>query len=99
MAGIAGEATVGRTMIDIRLAREDPDAVKAALGRRGVDTADVDNLLDADARARHAVGRRDELRARVKELSRQVAEARRAGDDGLAGRLTEQSRAVSDEET
>jgi seryl-tRNA synthetase len=99
IAGIAGEATVGRTMIDIRLAREDPDAVKAALGRRGVDTADVDNLLDADARARHAVGRRDELRARVKELSRQVAEARRAGDDGLAGRLTEQSRAVSDEET
>ena len=37
MAAIAAKATVGPTMIDIRLAREDPDAVKAALGRRGVD--------------------------------------------------------------
>ena len=84
MAGIAAKATVGATMIDIRLAREDPDAVKAALGRRGVDPAEIDRLLDADGRARNAVGRRDELRARVKDLSRQVAEARRAGDDGLA---------------
>jgi len=86
-------------MIDIRLAREDPDAVKAALARRGVDPAEIDLLLDADARARNAVGRRDELRARVKDLSRQVAEARRTGDDGRAGRMADESRAVSDEGT
>jgi seryl-tRNA synthetase len=86
-------------MIDIRVAREDPDAVKAALGRRGVDSAEIDRLLEADARARHAVGRRDELRARVKDLSRQVAEARRGGDDGLAGRLTVESRQLGDEAT
>jgi seryl-tRNA synthetase len=86
-------------MIDIRVAREDPDAVKAALGRRGVDSAEIDRLLEADARARHAVGRRDELRARVKDLSRQVAEARRGGDDGLAGRLTAESRQLGDEAT
>jgi seryl-tRNA synthetase len=86
-------------MIDIRLAREDPGAVKAALARRGVDPAEVDLLVDADARARNAVGRRDELRARVKDLSRQVAEARRAGDDGLAQRLAAESRSISDEGT
>jgi seryl-tRNA synthetase len=86
-------------MIDIRLAREDPDAVKAALARRGVDPADIDLLVDADARARNAVGRRDELRARVKDLSRHVADARRAGDDGLAGRLAAESRSISDEGT
>ncbi|HUD17796.1 MAG TPA: serine--tRNA ligase [Acidimicrobiales bacterium] len=86
-------------MIDIRLARDDPDAVKAALGRRGVDAAEVDGLLDADGRARNAVGRRDKLRAQVKDLSRQVPEARRAGDDGLAGRLMAESRSVRDEET
>jgi len=86
-------------MIDIRLAREDPDAVKAALGRRGVDAAEIDGLLDADARSRNTVGRRDELRARVKDLSRQVAEARRAGDDGLAGRLADESRELGDEVT
>jgi seryl-tRNA synthetase len=86
-------------MIDIRLARDDPEAVKAALGRRGVDPAEIDGLLDADARARNAVGRRDELRAHVKDLSRQVAEARRAGDDGLAGRLMTESRQLGDEAT
>jgi seryl-tRNA synthetase len=86
-------------VIDIRRAREDPDAVKAALGRRGVDPAEIDLLLDADGRARNAVGRRDELRARVKDLSRQVAEARRAGDDGLALRLSEESRSINDEGT
>jgi seryl-tRNA synthetase len=86
-------------MIDIRLAREDPTAVKAALARRAVDPAELDSLLDADARARNAVGRRDELRARVKDLSRQVAEARRAGDDGLVVRLSDESRQLGAEVT
>src|ERR1700691_5133389 len=99
MAGIAAKATVVLTMIDIRLAREDPDAVKAALARRGVDPGEIDSLLEADGRARNAVGRRDERRAKVKDLSRQVAEARRAGGDCLAGRLTAESRALGDEAT
>ena len=78
-------------MIDIRLARDAPDVVKAALARRGIDSGEVDRLLDADRRARRAVGRRDELRARVKDLSRQVGEARRAGDAAHADTLTAQS--------
>jgi seryl-tRNA synthetase len=86
-------------MIDIRLAREDPGAVATALGRRGVDAAEVDQLVEADTRARTAVGRRDELRARVKELSRQVGEARRLGDDARAAELAEESRQVGEEET
>ena len=35
-------------MIDIRALREDPDAVKAALARRGVEAAEVDAVLKAD---------------------------------------------------
>jgi seryl-tRNA synthetase len=85
-------------MIDIRLARENPDAVKAALARRGVDGAEVERLLDADRRARHAVGERDELRGKVKDLSRQVGEARRTGHAALATAAAEQSRAVGEEE-
>ncbi|MHB8593392.1 MAG: serine--tRNA ligase [Acidimicrobiales bacterium] len=85
-------------MIDIRLVRDDPTAVAAALGRRGVEASEVDRLLQADGRARAAVGRRDEVRAKVKDLSRQVGEARRAGDDGRAVSLAEQSRALGDEE-
>ncbi|MGA2521923.1 MAG: serine--tRNA ligase [Acidimicrobiales bacterium] len=85
-------------MIDIRLAREDPDGVTAALARRGVDPADVGRLVDADSRARAAVGRRDALRARVKELSRQVGEARRGGEDTRAADLAEESRLLGEEE-
>ena len=93
-----GEATVERTMIDIRQLREDPEGVKAALARRGVSPDDLDRLLKVDAVAREAVGRRDDLRAAVKELSRQVGEARRGRDDAVAAKLTEQSKAVGVEE-
>ncbi len=44
------------------------------------------------------MGRRDELRARVKELSRQVAEARRGGDEARGSPAAEESRAVGEEE-
>jgi len=79
-------------MIDIRLVRDDPQAVRDGLGRRGVDPAEIDRLLDADRRARDAVGRRDQWRAEVKDLSRHVGEARRQGDTARAETLAEQSR-------
>ena len=85
-------------MIDIRLVREDSAAVKAALGRRGVDPAEIDRLVALDAGARSAVGRRDELRAEVKALSRQVGEARRSGDTALSDELAARSRTVGEEE-
>jgi seryl-tRNA synthetase len=85
-------------MIDIRLVREDSAAVKAALGRRGVDPAEIDRLVELDAAARSAIGRRDELRAEVKSLSKQVGEARRSGDTAVAEELAARSRAVGEEE-
>ena len=83
MASVTGgHATVVPIMIDIRLVREDPDAVKAALARRGVDPAEVDRLLELDAGARDGRGRAaTSCGAEVKELSKQVGEARKAGDD------------------
>ncbi len=85
-------------MIDIHLARENPGAVKTALGRRGVEPSEVDRLLEADDRRREHMTRRDELRARIKDLSRQVGEARKGGDTARATELAEQSRALGDEE-
>ncbi len=85
-------------MIDIRLVRDDIDAVKAALGRRGVDPADIDRLAAMDQAARTAVGTRDEVRATVKVLSKQVGEARRSGDTARAEQLADESRAAGDEE-
>ncbi len=85
-------------MIDIRLVRADPDAVKVALGRRRVDPQEVDRLLETDADARAALKRRDDLRTEVKELSRKVGEAKRTRDDAAAEELAAKSRALGDEE-
>ncbi len=85
-------------MIDIRLVREDADAVKAALGRRGVDPGEVDRLVALDADLRAAVGVRDDLRATVKALSKEVGEARRAGDTARAEELTARSRTAGEGE-
>jgi seryl-tRNA synthetase len=85
-------------MIDIRAVRDDCASVKLALGRRGVDPLEVDRLVELDEASRAAVGRRDELRAQVKALSRQVGEARRSGEAVAADELSEQSRALGDEE-
>jgi seryl-tRNA synthetase len=85
-------------MIDIRRVRDDTAAVKEGLQRRGVDPTDIDRLLGMDAAARAAIGQRDELRARVKSLSRQVGEARKAGDLAQADSLAADSRRLGEEE-
>jgi seryl-tRNA synthetase len=85
-------------MIDIRMVRDQSESVKAALGRRGVDPAEVDRLVALDEESRSAVGRRDELRAQVKSLSKQVGDARRSGDTETADKLADQSRELGEEE-
>jgi seryl-tRNA synthetase len=85
-------------MIDIRLVRNDPDAVKAALCRRGADMAAVvDELVALDRRAREVATRRDELRAEVNQLSQAVGAAHKAGDKATAADLAERSRVLGAE--
>jgi seryl-tRNA synthetase len=52
-------------VIDLKAARTDPDAVRAALARKGA-AEDFDQLVAADERWRSLVPRVDELRARTK---------------------------------
>ena len=85
-------------MIDLRALRDDPDAVKAALARRGVEAAEVDAVLEADVEHRSKLRRAEDLRAEVKELSRQVGQARRDGDAARAEKLTARSRTLGEEE-
>jgi seryl-tRNA synthetase len=85
-------------MIDVRRLRAEPDKVVAALARRGIDTSEVRRAADLDARHRELVARRDEMRARVKTLSKDVGAARRAGDDARAEELAAESRALGEEE-
>jgi seryl-tRNA synthetase len=86
-------------MLDIRRIRTEPDAVRAGLSRRGGDAAaKLDEIIALDARQREVGTRRDEVRARIKQLSQEVGRLRKAGDaDGAEARMAE-SRSLGDEE-
>ena len=87
-------------MIDVRLLRNDPAAVKAALTRRG--KPEIIEQLDAaialDGRLRDITAQRDASRARVNELSKLVGAARRDGENEAAEKLQTESRTLGDDE-
>jgi seryl-tRNA synthetase len=85
-------------MIDIRLLRDDPDGVKAALARRGVAPAEIDAVITADVAHRSHLTRAESLRAEVKALSREVGEARKAGDQERADQVSAASRRLGEAE-
>jgi seryl-tRNA synthetase len=62
-------------VIDLRLLRENPDAVRASQRARGESESAVDVLLAADERRRAAVARADTLRAEQKSISNKVKQA------------------------
>lgn len=62
-------------MIDLKLLREDPDAVRRSQLSRGEDPALVDALLTADAARRAAISSADGLRAEQKSASKSVGAA------------------------
>ncbi|MCA5894525.1 serine--tRNA ligase [Isoptericola sp. NEAU-Y5] len=62
-------------MIDLRLLRDDPDAVRASQQARGDDPTLVDSALDADARRRSSLTEFESLRAEQKAMGKQVAKA------------------------
>jgi seryl-tRNA synthetase len=80
-------------MIDLKAARDDPDAYRAALARKGAAEA-FDAVLEADERWRALVPRIDELRGRTKLKGKpspeqlaemqQVKEELRAAEEELA---------------
>jgi len=65
-------------MIDPRLLRDDPDAIREALARRG-SKIDLDAVISLDSSLRAARQRAEELRAKQKESGREIA-----GLDGQA---------------
>jgi seryl-tRNA synthetase len=69
-------------MLDPRLLRDDPDAIRASQRARGEDESLVDEVLAADAARRESIAAYDRLRAEQKDLGRQVAQAK--GDERQA---------------
>ena len=85
-------------MIDLVQLRREPDVVKAALARRGVSTATMDDIIALDVEHREMLQEAERLRAEVKFLSKLVGEARRDKDDDTAATLSEKSRILGEEE-
>jgi len=92
-------------MLDIRLIREQTAFVKAELAKTGVDAAEVDSALEADAERRRLQHDLDEMRARrtreSKELGRLAPaerEARRAEMRELGDKITAGERDLAEVE-
>jgi seryl-tRNA synthetase len=84
-------------VIDLKLLREDPEAVRRSQRSRGEDPALVDTLLDADAARRAAIAKADSLRADHKAVSREVGRASADQRPALlrqAGDLTDEVKAA-----
>ena len=81
-------------MIDIHRLRAEPTGVTAAIARRGEGVEAVERALALDAEQRALTTERDDLRARINALSKQVGALRRDGDVAAAEAAQEQSRAL-----
>jgi len=69
-------------MLDIRLLREDADAVKARLATRSGNYADlIDQILACDARRRESETRVQHLRAEKNRLSKEIGGLKKSGGD------------------
>ncbi|MGB1504580.1 MAG: serine--tRNA ligase [Acidimicrobiales bacterium] len=85
-------------MLDIKLFRTDPEAVKAAVARRGDDTAAVDRVVELDARLRAVGTERDDVRSEINSLSKQVGQLHRDGRGDDAAELQARSRELGERE-
>ena len=88
-------------MIDIRLLRDNPDAVRASQRARGADEGVVDRILELDATRRSSLGEFERVRAEQKQVSKSVGaamgalnKAKKSGDDAEVARLQAEAEAA-----
>ncbi len=74
-------------MISLQAIRDDPDAVKSAIARKGEPPDAVDRILDADARRRSLLREADGAKQARNAGSKRVGELMRAGDGAAADAL------------
>ena len=85
-------------MLDIRRIRTEPDAVKADLARRGIETSELDSVAALDTEQREVAVERDELRSRIKAMSKDVGALHKAGKSTEAKDLQAESRLLGERE-
>ncbi len=80
-------------MLDLKWVRENPQLVTEGAAKKNV-TADIDGLLQLDARRRDQITRGEEQKKQRNELSAQVGKKLKAGED--AEPIKEQVRVIGD---
>jgi len=85
-------------MLDPRRLRTDLEAVKAGLARRGVDLSEIERAAGLEAEERSLKATVEGLRAQVRNLSKEVGQARRTGDIATAEAKADESRRLGEEE-
>ncbi len=85
-------------MLDIRRIRTEPEVVKAAIARRGDGTEPLDRVIALDARRRELGSERDDIRARINTISKQVGSLRRNAKLTEAEQLQDESRRLGQRE-
>jgi seryl-tRNA synthetase len=86
-------------MLDLRRIRTEPEAVRAALDRRGPGTSDVvARIVALDADQRRVTADRDDLRSQVKAISKEVGRLRGRGDADAAEARMAESRELGERE-
>ena len=95
-------------MLDIKIIRENPERVKKACADKN-DRADIDRILEMDARRRQLLAETESLRAEQNKASEEIGRVKKAGGDASAaiaamkavsqkaGEMTAQVREVEDQ--
>lgn len=68
-------------MLDIKLLRETPDAVKKGIARKGADTKLVDDVIEIDKKRRVIIQEVEALKAKSNTVSSEVAKMKKEGKD------------------
>ncbi|MBN1417145.1 MAG: serine--tRNA ligase, partial [Planctomycetes bacterium] len=84
-------------MLDIRLIREDPDAVREAARRKRI-TVDLDRLLDLDRRFRALTAERDTIRGEQRKAGKEIAALRGEEKDRRVAEMGRHARRLKEAE-
>ncbi len=82
-------------MLDIKFIRENRDAVKEGVEKKGEDPSKVDEALALDEKRRHILQQAEQLKSRKNTVSVEVAKKKSRGEDASA--VFDEMRKVSDE--
>jgi len=89
-------------VLDIKLIRQQPEKVRAALARRGAGeesaAAGLDRVIELDERRRALIPQLEELRARRNAAADAIAQAKRAGEDAEAAIAEQRELSVREKE-